>query len=98
MTRHENQGCGPVRVPRRIVRGYEGKETTVNNCFYLPLLDADGDVQVVRAYGVDDIVTVARSRPPQDAGDICPVVKAFIPWMSMDGGPVELLIGLDNTQ
>jgi hypothetical protein len=48
----------------KIVRGYEGKMTTINNRFYLPLLDADGDVQVVRAYGVDNIVTMARSRPP----------------------------------
>jgi hypothetical protein len=55
-------------------------------------------MQVVCAYGVDDIVTVARSRTPWDEGDIFPVVKAFIPWMSMDGGPVESLIKLDNTQ
>ncbi len=89
-------GLRPIRVPRQIVRGYKGKETMIDNCFYLPLLDDDGDV--VCAYGVDDIVTVARSRPPWDAGDIFPVVKAFIPWMSMDGGPVELLIKLDNTQ
>jgi hypothetical protein len=53
---------------------------------------------VVRAYGVDAIVTVARSRPPWDAGDIFPVVKAFIHWISMDGGLVELLIRLGNTQ
>ncbi len=45
-------------------RGFEGTETTINSCFYLQFLDADGNVQVICVYGVDDIVTVERSRPP----------------------------------
>jgi hypothetical protein len=40
---------------------------------------------------VDDIVTVARSRPPRNAGEV-------FPCMSVEGCPVELLNGLDNTQ
>jgi hypothetical protein len=90
-------GLLPVRVPRRMVRGFEGKETTIDSCSYLPLFDADGNVQVIRAYGVDDIVTVARSRPPKDAGDVFTMVRVVLPHMSMEGGPVELLIALDNT-
>jgi hypothetical protein len=57
----------------------------------------DGDVQEFCAYGVDNIVTVARSRPPQDAGDKFPVIRSFIHWRSMDRGPMELLIVFDNT-
>ena len=34
----------------------------VDSCYHLPLLDTDGNIQVVCAYGVDDIATVARTR------------------------------------
>ncbi len=53
-------GLLPVRVPRRFGRGFEGKETTIDNCYYLALIDADGNMQVVCVYGVEDIVTMAR--------------------------------------
>jgi hypothetical protein len=45
----------PVQVPRRTFRGFDGQETTINSCYYLPLLDSDGDLQVVCAYRVDNI-------------------------------------------
>ncbi len=70
----------------------------MDSCYYLPLLDADGNVQVVCAYGVDEIATVARTRLPQRAWDIFPVIRASMPWMDTGAGPVDLLIGLDNTQ
>ncbi len=58
-------GLRPVRIPRRIVKGFEGKEDTIDSCYYLSLLDADGDVQEVCTFGVDKIVTVTRSRLPR---------------------------------
>ena len=64
----------PTRVHRRVVGGFEGTEKTINICFYLRLLDADGNVQVICAYGVDDIVTVARSRPPKNPGEVFPLI------------------------
>ncbi len=91
-------GLRPLRAPRRAVRGFEGKVVIVDSCYSLPRLDADGDVQVVCAYGVDEIATVARTRLPQRAGDIFPVIRASMPWMDTEEGPVDLLIGLDNTQ
>jgi hypothetical protein len=36
----------------------------VGSCYYLPLLDADGNVQVICAYGVDEIANLARTRLP----------------------------------
>ncbi len=45
-------------------QGIEGKETPIDSCYNLPLLEADGDVQVICAYGVEDIVTMARSSLP----------------------------------
>jgi hypothetical protein len=47
---------------------------------YLPLLDADGNIQVIWTR------------------DIFPVFCVFMPWIETEGGPIELLIGLDNTQ
>jgi hypothetical protein len=31
-------------------------------------------------------------------GQVSPSVRAHMPWMDTKAGPVELLIGLDNTQ
>ncbi len=80
-----------------MVGGFEGTEKIIDSCFYLQLLDADGNVQVICAYGVKDIVTVARSRSPRNAGELFPVIRAFIPRMSMVEASI-LLIRLDNTQ
>jgi hypothetical protein len=64
----------------------------------LPLLDADGNIQVICAHGVDEITTVTRTRLPHVAREIFPVIRAFMPWMETGAGQVELLIGLDNRQ
>jgi hypothetical protein len=70
----------------------------VGSCYYLPLLDADGNVQVICAYGVDENATLARTRLPQSARGIFPVIRAFMTWMDTWAGPVDLLIRPDNTQ
>jgi hypothetical protein len=66
--------------------------------YYLPLLDADGNIQVVRAHGVEEIAIVARTRLPPIAREIFPVIRAAMPWMETGAGHVELLIELDNKQ
>jgi len=66
--------------------------------YYLPLLDVDGNIQVIRAYVVDEIAVVARTRLPPVAREIFPVIRAYMPWMDTGAGHVELLIGLDNRQ
>jgi hypothetical protein len=65
-------GLRPLRTSRRIVKGFEGKVDIVDSCYYLPLLDADGDIQVVCADGVDEIATVARTRLPLWQGTYFP--------------------------
>jgi hypothetical protein len=69
-----------------------------DSSYYLPLLDADGNIQVICAYGLDEIATATRMRLPQRTRDIFLVIRTFMPWMETGAGPVELLIGLDNTQ
>jgi hypothetical protein len=66
--------------------------------YYLPLLDVDGNIQVIRAHGVDEIAVVARTRLPPVAREIFPVIRAYMPWMETGAWHVELLIGLDNRQ
>jgi hypothetical protein len=34
----------PPRTSRRAVRGFKGKVEIIDSCYYLPLLDADGDI------------------------------------------------------
>jgi hypothetical protein len=91
-------GLQGVRTPRQASKGYQGVGTITDSAYYLPLLDADGNVQVIRAHGVDEITIVARTRLPPVAREIFPVIRAFMPWMETGAGHVELLIGLDNKQ
>jgi hypothetical protein len=91
-------GLQAVRAPRRAIKGYQGEGLITDSVYYLPLLDANGNIQVICAHGVDEITTVTRTRLPHVAREIFPVIRAFMPWMKTGAGPVELLIGLDNRQ
>ncbi len=91
-------GLRPVRTGRRSVRGFEGRTVDIDSCHFLPLVDARGEYQVVCAYEVDEIATVSRTRLPQWTREVFPSVRAHMPGMDTEAGPVELLIGLDNTQ
>ncbi len=91
-------GLQGMRAPRQAIKGYQGVGTITDSVYYLPLLDADGNIQVIRAHGVEEIAVVARTRLPPIAREIFPVIRAFMPWMETGAGHVELLIGLDNKQ
>jgi hypothetical protein len=91
-------GLQAVRAPRQAIKGYQGEGLITDSVYYLPLLDADGNIQVVRAHGVDEITTVTRTRLPHVAREIFPAIRAYMPWMETGAGRVELLIGLDNRQ
>jgi hypothetical protein len=91
-------GLQGVRAPRQAIKGYQGKGLITDSVYYLPLLDVDGNIQVIRAYGVDEIAVVTRTRLPPVAREIFPVSRAYMPWMETRAGHVELLIGLDNMQ
>jgi hypothetical protein len=47
---------------------------------------------------VEEITTVAETRLPPWAKEVFPSVRAHMPWMDTPAGPIELLIGLDNSQ
>ncbi len=87
-----------MRAPRQAIKGYQGVGTITDSVYYLPLLDSDGNIQVIRAHGVEEIAVVARTRLPPIAREIFPVIRAFMPWMETGAGHVELLIWLDNRQ
>ena len=61
-----------VRIPRQAIKGYQGVGTITDSVYYLPLMDADGNIQVIRAYGVEEITVVARTRLPPLAREIFP--------------------------
>jgi hypothetical protein len=91
-------GLWPAQVAQRLVSGFGGATVPVTGCHFLPLVDAQGKHQVICAYEVEEITTVAETRLPPWAREVFPSVRAHMPWMDTKAGPIELLIGLDNTQ
>jgi hypothetical protein len=55
-------GLRPVRTGWRSVRGFEGRTVDIDSCHFLPLVDSRGEHQVICAYEVEEIATVARTR------------------------------------
>ncbi len=91
-------GLQGVRAPRQAIKGYQGEGLITDSAYYLPLLDVDGNIKVIRTFGVEEIAVVNRTRLPPVAREIFPVNRAYMPWMETGAGHVELLIGLDNRQ
>jgi hypothetical protein len=91
-------GFWPAQVAQRLVSGFGGATVPVTGCHFLPLVDAQGKHQVICAYEVEEITTVVEMRLPPWAREVFPSVRAHMPWMDTRAGPIELLIGLDNTQ
>ncbi len=91
-------GFRPAQVAQRIVNGLGGATVTVTGCHFLPLIDVRGKHQVVCAFEVEEITAVAETRLPPWAKEVFPSVRAHMPWMDTPAGPIELLIGLDNSQ
>ncbi len=91
-------GFRPAQVAQRIVNGFGGATVPVTGCHFLPLIDVRGNHQVICAIEVEEITTVAETRLPPWAKEVFPSVRAHMPWMDTPAGPIELLIGLDNSQ
>jgi hypothetical protein len=91
-------GFRPAQVAQRIVNGLRGATVAVTGCHFLPLVDVRGKHQVICAFEVEEITTVAETRLPPWAKEVFPSVRAHMSWMDTPAGPVELLIGLDNSQ
>jgi hypothetical protein len=91
-------GFRPAQVAQRIVNGFGGATVPVTGCHFLPLVDVRGNHQVICAFKVEEITTVAETRLPPWAKEVFPSVRAHMPWMDTPAGPIELLIGLDNSQ
>ncbi len=89
-------GLRHLRTVQRSVRGFKGSTVIIDGCHFLPLVDAGGNYQ--GTYEVEEITTVARTRLSPWAREVFPSVRTHMPWMDTEAGPLELLIGLDNTQ
>jgi hypothetical protein len=94
----ERLGFRPAQVAQRIVNGFGGATVPITGCHFLPLIDVRGNHQVICAFEVEEITTVAKTRLPPWAKEVFPSVRAHMPWMDTPAGPIELLIGLDNSQ
>ncbi len=90
-------GFRPAQVAQRIVNGFGGAAVPITGCHFLPLIDVRGNHQVICAFEVEEITTVAETRLPPWAKEVFPSVRAHMPWMDTPAGPIELLIGLDNS-
>jgi hypothetical protein len=79
-------GLQGVRAPRQAIKGYQGEGLITDSVYYLPLLDVDGNIQVIRAYGVDEIAVVTPTRLPPVAREIFPVIRRTCPgWRPGQG-------------
>ena len=83
-------GFRPAQVAQRIVNGLGGVTVAVTGCHFLPLVDVRGKHQVVCAFEVEEITTVAETRLPPWAKEVFPSVRAHMPWMDTPAGPIEL--------
>jgi hypothetical protein len=91
-------GFWPAQVAQRLVNGFGGATVPVTGCHFLPLIDVRGKHQVICAFEVEEITAVTETRLPPWAKEVFPSVRAHMPWMDTPAGPIELLIGLDNSQ
>ncbi len=91
-------GFQPAQVAQRIVNGFGGAAVPVTGCHFLPLIDVRGKHQVICAFKVEEITAVAETRLPPWAREVFPSVRTHMPWMDTPAGPIELLIGMDNSQ
>jgi hypothetical protein len=55
----------PAQVAQPLVSGFGGATVPVTGCHFLPLVDARGKHQVICAYEVEEITTVAERRFPR---------------------------------
>jgi hypothetical protein len=60
----------PVQVAQRLVSRFGGATVPVTGCHFLPLVDVKGKHQVICAYEVEEITTVAETRLPPWAREV----------------------------
>jgi hypothetical protein len=79
-------GFRPAQVAQRIVNGFGGAAVPITRCHFLPLIDVRGNHQVICAFEVEEITTVAETRLPPWAKEVFPSVRAHMPWMDTPAG------------
>ncbi len=79
-------GFRPAQVAQRIVNGFGGTAVPITGCHFLPLIDVRGNHQVICAFEVEEITTVAETRLPPWAKEVFPSVRAHMPWMDTLAG------------
>jgi hypothetical protein len=79
-------GFRPAQVAQRIVNGFGGAAVPITRCHFLPLIDVRGNHQVICAFEVEEITTVAETRLLPWAKEVFPSVRAHMPWMDTPAG------------
>ncbi len=69
-------GFRPAQVAQLIVNGFWGAAVPITRCHFLPLIDVRGKHQVICAFEVEEITTVAETRLPPWAKEVFPSVRA----------------------
>ncbi len=67
-------GFRTAQVAQRIVNGFGGAAVPITGCHFLPLIDARGNHQVICAFEVEEITTVAETRLPLWPKEVFPSV------------------------
>jgi hypothetical protein len=67
-------GFWPAQVAQWLVSGFGGATVHVSGCYFLPLVDVRGKRQVICAYEVEEISTVAETRLPPWTREVFPTV------------------------
>ena len=89
-------GLKPVRSLGRLIKMAGGEIICTDQCYFVPMVDWQGNVQAIRAYGVDAILHMDACPPPLEDKQDFPELEPHLEFMGLPEGPLDLLVGLDN--
>jgi hypothetical protein len=78
------------------IAGLGGRCTMVDSYYMVPVIDSNDKVRVVKALGVDHIMTLMASNVTEDIVTRLPRTKGFAEKLARPAEDVEMLVGMDN--
>jgi hypothetical protein len=78
------------------IAGLGGRCTMVDSYYMVPVVDGNDAVRVVKALGLDHIVTLAAANITEDIMMRISRTEGFTEKLTRPAGEVEMLIGMDN--
>jgi hypothetical protein len=68
----------------------------VDSYYMVPVVDGNDKVRVVKALGMDYIMTLVATNVTEDIVTRLPRAKGFVEKLARPVGDVEMLVGMDN--